>query len=202
MDVPTVLSSLFCWRRVSLTPGGPPIPTSLTAAETATLQQLARGGEVIELGSAMGYSTVAMALVATHVTAVDPHSGIPGSRVAFLRNLQAYGVSARVTLVNSTSAAYCQGCDHTAAADLVFIDGDHSYPAALHDLRCASRLVRPSGAIAIHDYARIDSVRRAVGDWSSAVPRVVDSLAVFSPACGLAIPQMRSPTANPLTAWA
>jgi predicted O-methyltransferase YrrM len=164
---------------------------------------------VIEFGAAMGYSTVVMALVATHVTTVDPHTGIPGSLPTLLRNLQAYGVRDRVTVVTATSQAFCRDTSQIADADLVFIDGDHSYEAALHDLRCAASLVVPGGAIAIHDYARIGTVNRAVADWTSTRPQVVDSMAVFSPAPALAavpgfgfpLGRPRNPLAADLSVW-
>jgi predicted O-methyltransferase YrrM len=181
MDLSATLSCLLRWRAASPIPGGLPIATSITEAEATTLRRLARGGRVIEFGAAMGYSTVVMALVAAHVTTVDPHTGIPGSLPALLHNLQAYGVRDRVTVVTATSQAFCRDACQSADADLVFIDGDHSYEAALHDLRCAASLLVAGGAIAIHDYARIGTVNRAVADWASDPPQVVDSMAVFSP---------------------
>src|SRR5689334_294406 len=59
------------WRDVA---PGPAISTSLTAAETAELRRLGRNADVLEIGSAYGYSTVTLALVAKWVVAVDPHA--------------------------------------------------------------------------------------------------------------------------------
>jgi predicted O-methyltransferase YrrM len=42
---------------------------------------------------------------------------------------------------------------HLEAADAVFIDGDHSESAVLHESRLARRLVRTPGLIVWHDYS-------------------------------------------------
>ena len=140
------------WRDVA--PGaGPAISTSVTDAEADRLRALAKGRTVLEVGSAFGFSAVLMALAgAGHVTAVDPHDWIPRSFEAMTANLAAYGVSDRVQVVREPSqvtlpALAAQG----AQFGLVFIDGDHSAPAATHDLRWAVQLTDPGGVIAVHD---------------------------------------------------
>ncbi|HEX7996709.1 MAG TPA: class I SAM-dependent methyltransferase, partial [Streptosporangiaceae bacterium] len=89
------------WRDVAIG-DGPPINTSLTLDETAKLQELAKDGDVLEIGSAYGYSTCALALVAKSVTAVDPHTG-HGSYYELQANLNAYGVNDRVQIVQARS---------------------------------------------------------------------------------------------------
>jgi predicted O-methyltransferase YrrM len=39
-----------------------------------------------------------------------------------------------------------------ASADLVFVDGDHSFDAVLADSRSAFDLIRPGGVVVWHDY--------------------------------------------------
>lgn len=140
------------WRDVA--PGdGPAISTSVTAAEAAELGRLAEGREVLEVGSAFGYSAVVMALTGARVTAVDPHTWLPESFEVMTGNLGAYGVSDRVTVVRGPSQAVLPRlADMGARFGLVFIDGDHSAEAARHDIRWGLQLLDPGGTLAVHDY--------------------------------------------------
>lgn len=140
------------WRDVC--PGdGPGINTSLTAAESAELARLAEDRDVLEVGSANGYSAVVMALAGARVTAVDPHTWIPGSYEVMTANLAAYGVTDRVDIIRepSQSALPWLVREHRAFG-LVFIDGDHSAEAARHDIRWGLQLLDPGGTLAVHDY--------------------------------------------------
>ena len=49
--------------------------------------------------------------------------------------------------------------------DLLFVDADHTYSAALRDLKLYSPMVRPGGVVAGHDYAD--------GTWFKGVVRAV-----------------------------
>lgn len=180
MDVRTSLASTLLWQG-AVPPGGrgPSIRTSITAVEVRALRRLAREAVVVEIGSAYGYSTVAMALVAKRVISVDPHTGLQGSLEELRHNLAEFGVADRVDVVVATSQAFCSR-KPARAVDLVFIDGDHSYEATLRDLQCAGRILRPGGAVAVHDYTRLESVRRAVeAARGDATPEVVDSVAII-----------------------
>lgn len=137
------------WRDVAL-PGGPPISTSVTAAETAELQRLALGGRVLEIGSAYGYSTVALAQVAERVVAVDPHTWL-NSLPALRANLAAYGVTERVEVRVGSVEHLFTGLEGPVF-DGAFIDGDHSGQAVERDIRLAVALVKPGGWIACHDH--------------------------------------------------
>ena len=173
------MASKLTWRDAIPTGRtGPAIRTSITAAEARALRRLARDSVVVEIGSAYGYSTVVMALVARRVISIDPHTGLEDSEQVLRHNLAAFDVAKRVDVVVGTSQAYCARAP-ASEADLVFIDGDHSYEATLHDLRCAAKLLRRGGTLAIHDYARLDEVRRAVDEATGGDhPTIVDSLAV------------------------
>jgi len=142
----------LAWRDVA--PGdGPAISTSVTAAEAAELARLAEGREVLEIGSAYGYSAVVMALAGAHVTAVDPHNWIDGSYEVMLANLAAYGVDGRVQVIREPSQVVLPWLAREGAAfGLVFVDGDHAAPAARHDIRWGLQLLDPGGTIAVHDY--------------------------------------------------
>ena len=97
---------------------GPPIPTSLTPAETAKLRELAEGKVVLEVGSAYGYSAIHMAQAgARHVFAVDPHAGeLPNSLAVMQRNLVTHGVAEKVTILLGFSQAVLPALDNASAA--------------------------------------------------------------------------------------
>jgi protein-L-isoaspartate O-methyltransferase len=139
------------WRPVSPGPGLPGILTSLLADEAGRLAGLAAGGgRILEIGSANGYSAVVMALAGGQVTAVDPHTGIPGSQQQMRAALAAAGAGNQVTIV----AGYSQDIMPRLPAGfrLVFIDGDHTAAAVSHDITQAARLLAPGGTLAVHDY--------------------------------------------------
>jgi predicted O-methyltransferase YrrM len=150
------------WRPVLLAPGPvPAISTSVTEAETAKLQELAAQPgvtQILEVGSAFGYSAIAMALANpnAHITAVDPHNQLGshpiagGSREVMAGNLEAYGVADRVTMLVTTSQQVLPELE-PASFDLVFIDADHVEPAVTHDVGWALKLLRPGGTLACHD---------------------------------------------------
>ena len=169
------------WQPVA--PGdGPTISTSLTAAETAELQRLAAGGDVLEVGSAYGYSAIAMALAGGRVYAVDPHQWLASYDV-MVANLAAYGVADRVEIVRLDSRYLLPtlvGTDRRF--DLVWIDGDHAADTVAHDVAYARQLLKPTGTLACHDYDEdtCPGVRQALDAWKPP-PRLVDTLAVYGP---------------------
>lgn len=169
------------WR--DLAPGpGPAIPTSLTEAETAELQRLAAGKDVLEIGSAFGYSTVALALVARFVDAVDPHTA-HGSRSALEANLGFYGVRNKVSILHETSQHVLPNLAEAGITyDLVWVDGDHTAAGVEHDVTWALKLLKSDGVLACHDYAETcccpdvgPTLRRLLGEPDE----LVDTMAVY-----------------------
>lgn len=80
------------------------IPTSMTEPEAKKLAELARGQQVLEIGSLLGYSTIMLARVATRVVAIDPHHGYPAADpkptlAEYIDNLDRYGVRDKVTSI-------------------------------------------------------------------------------------------------------
>jgi predicted O-methyltransferase YrrM len=159
------------------------IPTSLTEMEAATLRDLAQGERVVEVGSAYGFSTILMALVARQVTAIDPHTGL-GSFAVFLANLEEYGVRRKVRNLAIPSAdAWPALAEEIKVRELplfdgAFIDGDHRYDAVVLDFKWARQLVQSDGWIACHDYGE-----DTCPDVIKALPvpdRLVDTLAVYA----------------------
>jgi len=167
------------WRDVSLG-DGPAISTSLTPAESDELRRLATGADVLEVGSAFGYSAILMALAgARSVIAVDPHVWLD-SWATMVANVEAYGVADRVTIWRGDSQTLLPTLG--AAFDLVWIDGDHEASAVARDVELARAVLRPTGTLACHDYdeATCPGVRAALDAWKPP-PRLVDTLAVYGP---------------------
>jgi predicted O-methyltransferase YrrM len=169
------------WRDVSIG-DGPAISTSLTLNETAELQRLAKGAEVLEIGSAFGYSTVVLASVADLVVAVDPHQALR-SLEALRANLGLYGVRQRVDIRVGRSQDFLPGMVKGGRRfDLVWIDGDHEAIGVAYDLTWSLQLLRPTGTLAVHDYGEdtCPDVRLALDAWK-VPPRLVDTLAIYGP---------------------
>jgi predicted O-methyltransferase YrrM len=168
------------WRDVAPGPG-PAINTSITLAETAELQRLAKDGRALEIGSAFGYSAIAMALAGAHVTAVDPHTG-HHSFGTMHANLRVYGVAEKVEVLCSTSQnALPELFEQGHRFDLVFIDGDHTDPVVEHDVRWAVKLLNPGGTLACHDYDEVTcpGVRVALDRLFGGPGVLTDTLAVY-----------------------
>lgn len=142
------------WDLLSPAPGpGPLIATSVTRDEAAALGRLAAGRNVLEVGSAYGFSAIVMALAGARVTAVDWHADIAGSREAMEAAISAYEVGDRVEILAGPSQHFLPclaGGGHLF--DLVFIDSDHSGDAIRHDIQWGLKLLAPGGVLAVHDY--------------------------------------------------
>jgi predicted O-methyltransferase YrrM len=166
------------WRDVAIG-DGPPINTSVTLAETVELQRLAKDAAVLEIGSAYGYSTCALALVARSVTAVDPHTG-HGSLYELQANLNAYGVADKVRIVAQRSQEAMPTLGHEEY-DLVWIDGDHTADVVEHDVGWALKLLKPGGVLACHDYDEVTcpGVRQALDKLFGGPGDLTDTLAVY-----------------------
>jgi predicted O-methyltransferase YrrM len=144
---------LRTWHDV--TPGdGPPIHTSVTEDEAARLGELAAGRDVLEIGSARGYSAVVMALAGGRVTAIDDHSGatwLGDTYTAMTSNLAAYKVTAEILRGRSETLMPRLAAEGRKFG-VVFIDGDHGYHSVRHDVVWGMQLVAPGGTVACHDY--------------------------------------------------
>lgn len=158
----------------------------LTEAEAKALADLATNKVVLEVGSWLGRSTIAMARTAKIVIAVDHHRGskehqeiagqgaeAPGLRDPltgedstlrrFLANLEAAGVREKVMPV---VAPFEPIAPYLYGYELVFIDAQHDHNSVINDARQAN-CVRwgPMPTIVFHDY----------GTW----PGVVSAVAVL-----------------------
>jgi len=169
------------WRDVA--PGsGPAISSSITQSETAELQRLAKDVSVLEIGSAYGYSAIAMALAGGHVTAVDPHTG-HHSFGTMHANLGIYRVADRVEVICARSQeALPDLYDRGERFDVIFVDGDHTDAAVEHDVRWAVKLLKAGGVLACHDYdeATCPGVRVALDRLFGGPGVLTDTLAVYT----------------------
>ncbi len=168
------------WRDMPVGDDGLTVSTSLTEGETEELARLAAGRDVLEIGSAYGYSAVTMALAgAVHVTAVDPHAWL-GSHDAMLANLDKAGVADRVTMVRAASPGALDGL---GPFGLVFIDGDHGAAAVMADVEAARKLLAPGGVLACHDLGEdccCPGVRQALTALFPAGPdEIAGTLAIY-----------------------
>lgn len=141
------------------------------------------GAPIVEIGSAWGKSTSALAFGAAaggtdaRVFAVDPHTGGIGflkqraeqgetepfsSLAVFRANMRRLGMDGRVDPVVLTSAAAAAQWDGRPLS-VLWIDGWHTYDAVTLDIRAWGEFVAPGGVIALHD-CKLDDVRRAAED--------------------------------------
>jgi predicted O-methyltransferase YrrM len=169
------------WRGIPVGDGGPLISTSLTLNEARALARLAAGRDVLEIGSAYGFSAAVMAAAgARHVTAVDPHAWL-GSHEAMVSNLAACGQSGRVTIIRAPSGEVLPDLPPQGFG-LAFIDGDHAYEAVMADVKGVLPLLREGGVLACHDMGEdccCPGVRQALAELFPAGPyELVDTLFV------------------------
>jgi hypothetical protein len=123
-------------------------------------------GQIVEIGSFHGRSTVVLARAApagVKVIAIDPHAGsdrgpqeIEASVVrgdsdyeAFTANITRLGVKDRVRHVRRASQA--AGPDVEGPIDLLYIDGAHRFGPARADIRDWGCRVSDGGTMLIHD---------------------------------------------------
>lgn len=166
--------------------------SAVTPAECDRLAELAAGGRVLEIGSFLGRSTIAMAAVARVVHSIDPHNGGPPEQrdtlSGFLSNLARYGVRDRVVVHVGVSSQIVP-LFRESTFDLVFIDAAHHRPHVDRDLRLALDCLTAGGVIACHDYAT-EGAFGAAGDWEPfSVDVAVDEFAVHA---GVAVERVDS----------
>ena len=124
------------------------------------------GGQIVEIGSYQGRSTIVLARGAADnvtVVSIDPHAGDdrgPGEwkgspedgrrdHTAFLEHLRTRGLSGRVHHVCGASSSAHR--EVAGEIDLLYVDGSHRYRVALDDLRRWGSRVREGGTMFVHD---------------------------------------------------
>lgn len=112
-------------------------------------------GDIIEIGSYKGKSTIALALGSSLMStkkrpiyAIDPFVEPPFK--FFWENVKNHGLEKFVTPIKKHSEEALDDCPKSIAA--IFIDGDHNYFSVKHDIiHYATRVVK-GGFIVFHDY--------------------------------------------------
>lgn len=160
----------------------PDIPSSVSAVEAERLMELANGRRVLEVGSWRGFSTVAMAMVALRVHAVDwhlgdEHAGHDESLGPLMENLDRFRVRSKV-VVHVGDAAHVLPLMPPGHFDLAFIDAFHETDAVRRDAELVLPLVHAGGRIAFHDYGRF-GVKEAVDELGLAWIDLTETLAVL-----------------------
>lgn len=161
---------------------GVSILTAIDEQEAATLSELALGREVLEVGSAYGFSSITMALGgATSILTVDPHAGeCVNSGQRLRENIDAYDVARIVKpMVGRSEEILPALVAKRRRFDLVFIDGDHSVEVVRQDAENGWKLLRPDGVFVCHDYDTegCPGVRHALDElWPDGADETVGSL--------------------------
>jgi predicted O-methyltransferase YrrM len=152
----------------------------LSEAEAEALASLATGKTVLEVGSWLGRSTVAMARTAALVVSVDHHrgslehqaepykdpvlrdpvSGDYSTLRRFVANLEESGVRDRVVPIVAPFASVAPLLERIF--DFAFIDAQHDYQSVMDDAGLAWGCVKHGGPLVFHDY----------GEWSGVVSAV------------------------------
>jgi predicted O-methyltransferase YrrM len=137
---------------------------------------------IVEIGSLVGKSTIAMASVAKHpIVAIDPHDGpwevvltdaenaldnrekMGNTLDTFNNNLIHFGVQDKVEVIQEYSDVAAKNWDGRRIC-LLFIDGDHTEKWVDHDLYAFLPYMAPGGLIAFHDYSKSFAGVKAVVD--------------------------------------
>lgn len=136
---------------------GPEILTAIQQVEADELARLAAGKDVLEIGSAMGYSAIVMALAGGRVTGIDSHLGDNwlGDTLGIMQsNMAAHGVDVEI-IAEMDTAALPRLCEEGRRFDLVFVDAGGGYDEVKFDVEWALKLLKPGGSIAVHDYGHV-----------------------------------------------
>lgn len=121
------------------------IPTAISAAEAAFLQQHCREKRVLECGALLGFSTLLISDVTREVVSVDRHQGYgPSTERQFRSNVACYARDhIRIEIGDARELV------HRLWPDLVFIDLDGTYETTREVMaNCLSPLVM------VHDLHR------------------------------------------------
>src|SRR5262249_56235512 len=152
------------------------IPSSVSLAECGELARLAAGARVLELGSYLGRSTVALASTATIVHSIDVHRadfGLDSTVTALIANLDRHDLRHKVVAHVGFSQLVLPVLPH-GWFDFAFIDGQHQREPVEEDLSAVVPLLRPRATVAFHDYG-VPGVMHE-GRWDDfAVTEVVDA---------------------------
>jgi len=112
-----------------------------------------RGKEALEVGCFLGWSACHLALGGVSLDVIDPLLGDPGYFESVSASLNAAGVQAKVHLYSGKSP---EGVKELAEKqnkkwDLMFIDGNHEFPAPVNDAVVCEQYCTPDSMVLFHD---------------------------------------------------
>jgi hypothetical protein len=129
-------------------------------------------GEIVEIGSYKGKSTVSLGLGSKWISerkrtifAIDPF--MPNGEYIynfddFMSNILNLRLVNYVSPIKKFSQDATQDCPESISA--LFVDGDHRYLGVKRDIELYAPKVVPGGIIAFHDYTVFPEVKRAVDE--------------------------------------
>jgi predicted O-methyltransferase YrrM len=147
------------------------VASAVTENECKALAKAAEGKVVLEVGSHLGRSTIALASTAKIVHAVDwhrgdAHAGFGWTLDKFVANLNMYGVLDKVVIhVGRFEDVYLA---MSRAFSFAFLDSFHDRGTVDMHMRMIDSLLVPRGVIAMHDYMQptfMKDVHNGAGDW-------------------------------------
>jgi predicted O-methyltransferase YrrM len=119
-------------------------------AELAWLIELAAGRrQVVELGTATAWTTIALALADAQRRVVSYDPVVHEHREGYLALIDP-GVRARITLRQRTEADGPEPGD--AAVDMLFVDSTHDRDSVLRTVSVWQPVLAPGAVVAFHDY--------------------------------------------------
>lgn len=148
------------------------IPGWLAAEEAELLYSLAKNcakGEIVEIGSWKGKSTVflakgSLAGNSLKIQAIDPHKGYDGKSTLkeFKNNIKTAGVSGIVVPVVKTSEEAAKSFNKPV--EFIFIDGSHEYDDVKKDFGLWFPKIAEGGIMAFHDTLGYEGPRKVVNE--------------------------------------
>jgi hypothetical protein len=151
--------------RLEIQPGFQPpeeIPGWLTVEEGCLLWEQAAGRLVLELGTALGRSTVCLVQRARQVVTIDRQDQAEAREWC-----RRYQVQDRVVFHQGDVGRIAPRLEKRF--DLVFVDTEHDESSVKRDIEAALPLLERGGLLAFHDYpnAGYPGVRRVVDDYAA-----------------------------------
>ena len=118
---------------------------------------------VIEIGMAQGVSTLsilsALAQTGGKLISIDPYigAGWHRAREAALEGVRRAGYEKYHEYIDALSIPTLEDmAEEGSLIDFAYIDGDHSYEAALGDAKGADRILNPEGILGFNDVGKIE----------------------------------------------
>ena len=148
------------------------IPGWLADEEGELLHRLAReckDGEIVEIGSWKGKSTVWLAEGSKagrglKIYAIDPHKGYDGKSTLeeFRNNIAKTGAGSMIIPIVKTSEESAK--EFSKPVGLIFIDGSHEYDDVKKDFELWFPKLIDGGVMAFHDTLGYDGPRKVVNE--------------------------------------